>query len=166
MSETFVLVLRNTLNLTNGGYCIDTTVNSKATYQINFDTLFNNRQRFYKKCQIRCSLKSSIKPNQFLQNTVGIVSLVGLGSNNTLGANGLPILPVLFPQSATFIGSTDTYFYTRGTLCNSNGVQLCSIPYGVQNIQVVFSDMVNAVLPSADIPDYELELYFEMYDEY
>ena len=166
MGETFVLSLKNTLDLTSGGFCIDSTSNS-AKYQINFDTLFNNRHRLYKKCQVRCVLISGIKPNDFLPATIGSLNITGLSTQNSLGTSGLQVLSNLLPQTATFgTSSTGNYFFNRSTLTDANGVQLCSIPYGTQVIQVNFLSIVGVLLNASDIPDYSLELFFEMYDEY
>lgn len=162
-SETFILVLRNTLDLTKGGYCIYTTLNSKAKYQVNFDTLFNNRQRFYKKCQVRYLLTSNRLTSTPLGNVVGGIYITGLSMQNTLGAYGLPICNLLFPQNSAAV-ETGGYFFNRSSLTDVNGVQLCSIPYGTQVIGVDFVSVLDVLLQGGNIPDYDLELHFEFYD--
>jgi hypothetical protein len=162
-SETFILVLNNTLDLTEGGYCIDTTLNSRAKYQVNFNSLFNQRQRLYKKCQVRYELLSEYKGNTPLQNVVGGIYITGLSTQNTLGAYGLPIANVLLPQISSAV-EADGWFFNNRSTTDTNGVQLCSIPSGTQVIQVNFMSVLDVPLEGGNIPNYQLKLYFEFYD--
>jgi hypothetical protein len=162
-SETFTLLLNNTLDLTEGGYCIDTTLNSRAKYQVNFDSLFNQRQRFYKKCQVRYELASEYKASTALQNVIGGIYVTGLSTQNTLGAYGLPIANLLLPQISSAVQAGGWFYNIRNT-SDTNGVQLCSIPSGIQDIQVNFVSVLDVPLQGGNIPNYQLKLFFQFYD--
>jgi hypothetical protein len=162
-SETFILILNNTLDLTEGGYCIDTTLNSKAKYEVNFNSLFQQRQRFYKKCQVRYELISEYKASTLLPNVIGGIYIAGLSTQNTLGAYGLPVVNNLQPQTSAAVQSGGWFFNNRN-ISDVNGVQLCSIPSGTQVIQVNFVSVLDVPLQPGNIPNYQLKLFFEFYD--
>jgi len=163
--EVFTLQLISELTVANGGFALDTTNNSDILYQVDFDSLFNGIDKKYSKCQVRGSLVSNGRGAGDLNDSVGFVILVGLGSNNSLGINGLHICttsPLNKAESgqSQFIG----YSYATSTLMHSNGSQVSPIPSGIMQFRIQYYDAIQEILFNANMPNYSLSLQFELYD--
>lgn len=163
MSEVYGLLLSNSLTPNSGGFRISPDSNkASATYQIDFDALFQGRGHLFNKAQIRGQFITNSITYVDIATATGTVSIVGL-ANNDLGNHGAYICP-LFPEYPKF-GSPDAsgIYFNVSTLDNVQGT-VVSVPSGVRPIQVALRSVIGALLPNGDIPDYNLYLQFELYD--
>lgn len=162
--EVFTLVLMNDLPIANGGFMIDSTNNSNTKYQVDFGSLFQGRDRLYNKCQVRSQLISNGVVASTINSSVGVLSLVGLGSGNSLGTNGL-FLMFLNPSASSVSGSSTGYFYAGvSSLPTANGTQLTTIPTGIREFNIVFQSVSGVIQADANMGNYRLVLQFELYD--
>lgn len=163
--EVFTLNLISELSEQNGGFMINSTNNANILYEVDFDSLFNGRDKLYSKCQVRGSLISNGRGSGSLDDSTGFVILVGLGSNNSLGINGLHIVttyPINKQEAglSQFVG----YSYATSTLQNPNGSQVSPIPTGIKQFRIQLYDPIQELLFNANMPNYTLSLQFELYD--
>lgn len=163
--EVFTLNLISELSVANGGFVLDTTNNANILYQVDFDSLFNGRDKLYSKCQVRGSLISNGRGPGDLSDSTGFVILVGLGSNNSLGINGLHIVTT-YPINKAQAGLSQFtgYSYATSTLENPNGSQVSPMPTGIQQFRIQLYDPIQELLFNANMPNYTLSLQFELYD--
>lgn len=163
--EVATLNLISELTVANGGFALDTTNNANILYQVDFDSLFNGRDKLYSKCQVRGSLVSNGRGSGDLSDSTGFVILVGLGSNNSLGINGIHIVttyPINKQEAglSQFVG----YSYATSTLMNPSGSQVSPIPSGIRQFRIQLYDPIQELLFNANMPNYSLILQFELYD--
>jgi hypothetical protein len=161
--EYYGLLLQNQLSVSQGGFCLDTTSNANAIFQVNFDALFQGRGNLFNKCQVRGRLVSDGLGETPVQNALGFVSIIGLPSSS-FGTNGTYILP-LNPSPQTDAGDLEQtgYYFSNSSMSNRNGTQV-SIPTGIRQIQVQFRSVAGSLHVAGNIPDYSLYLEFELYE--
>lgn len=165
MKEVFTLVLCNQLTIDGGtGFALNTSNKASISYQVNFDALFNGKQKLYKKCQVRTAIISSFVAATALPNAIGSVSAVGLASGNDLGTNGLFLMNYI-PSNANASGSSTGYYFNTNVLTNLNGTQMSQVPRGVQTFSINFTNISGALQATGNVPDYRLNLQFELYDD-
>lgn len=163
MKEVFTLILCNQLDLTENGFCLNTTNNASALYQVNFDSLFNGKQKLYNKCQLRVALVTNPIAAATLDKAVGSIYITGLTSGNDLGTNGLFVCNYN-PSNASASGSSTGYYLPNNFYQNTNGTQMNQVPTGVRNFNVNFVNITGDLQPTANVPDYRMALQFELYD--
>lgn len=161
--EIFSLALTSDLSLQNGGFVLDSTNRSNVLYQVDFDSLFNNRNKIYSKCQVRCHLISTASTTSSIDSVSGSLILQGLGSGNTLGINGIQ-LANMSPTNSNVSGTLTGFFYTVSTLATANGSQVTQVPEGVRQFRIVYNSVAGTVQATASMPSYRLVLQFELYN--
>lgn len=162
--EVFTLNLISELSEANGGFMIDSTNNSNILYEVDFDALFNGKNKFYSKCQLRGSLISNGRGPGDLSDSTGFIILVGLGSINSLGINGIHVCTT-YPINKSEAGLSQFvgYSYAASTIQNPNGTQIL-IPNGIRQFRIQYYDPIQELLFNANMPNYSLILQFELYD--
>ena len=170
MSETFTLALISDKAVSDGGFMVNNSNLYNIKYQVDFDALFQGKNREYSKAQVRVQLIT----NTFNTNTtsfakvIGGISLTGLTATNSLGTTGL-FLTTYYPTNGTMTGLTNGGAYLNiSTLSFRNGTQVNTIPTGVREFNVQFSSVGGTTqikLPGEnDMPNYRMILQFELYD--
>lgn len=162
-NQVFTLVLSSDVSVSNGGFMIDNTSRANVKYQVNFDSLFENVDKKYSKCQIRAQILSQNVASSAINNATGMLILSGLGQGNSLGINGMQLL-TMSPSGAGASGVSTGYFYNVNSLVQTNGQQMTQIPKGTQNFAVQFMSIVDTLQASANIGAYKLLIQFELYD--
>lgn len=161
--EIFSLALTSDTTLQSGGFVLDSTNRSNVLYQVDFDSLFNNRNKIYSKCQVRCHLISTASTTTSIDSVSGALILQGLGSGNTLGINGIQ-LANMFPTNSNVSGTLTGFFYTINTLSSENGSQVTQVPEGVRQFRIVYNSVAGTLQATASMPSYRLVLQFELYN--
>lgn len=161
--EYFGLLLQNQLSISDGGFCLDTTSNANAVYQVDFDALFQGRGKLYNKAQVRARLISDGEGQTPIENAIGTLSILGLPSVG-LGTQGTYIMG-LTPSPQTDAGDTTAtgYYYNLSSMNNKNGTQV-GVPSGIQVIRVQCRSVLGTILAPGNMPDYSLYLEFELYE--
>ena len=161
--EIFSLALTSEILVSDGGFALDTANNSNILYQVDFDSLFNNRNKIYSICQVRCHLISTASTTSTIDAVSGSLILQGLGSGNTLGLNGIQ-LANMFPTNSSVSGTLTGFFYIINTLNSVNGSQVTQVPEGVRQFRIVYNSVAGTLQPNTSMPNYRLVLQFELYN--
>lgn len=161
--EIFSLALTSDTTLPNGGFVLDNTNRSNVLYQVDFDSLFNGRNKMYKNCQVRCQIISTASTTTTIDTVSGALILQGLGSGNSLGINGYQ-LANMSPTNSNVSGTLTGFFYTVSTLAAANGTQITQVPEGVRQFRIVFNSVAGTLQATASMPSYRLVLQFELYN--
>lgn len=161
--EVFTLALSSETLFSDGGFVLDSSNNSNILYQVDFNSLFNNRNKLYSKCQVRCHLISTASTTTTIDAVSGILVLQGLGSGNTLGLNGIQ-LANMSPTNSTVSGTLTGFFYTVSTLNALNGSQVTQVPEGIRQFRIIFNSVAGTLQPNTSMPNYRITLQFELYD--
>lgn len=164
--EAFTLLLSSTKSITDGGFMLDNTNKANVKYQVNFDALFQNRDKLYKRCQVRGQMISMLVPPSSSINSMGYFELQELGTKNTLGLVSLPITQYI---SLGRLASGDGVFGHSNNpqynyLDNLEGIELDEIPVGGKNFSIQYKNVLDNIQPDADIGDYTLLLQFELFN--
>lgn len=167
--EVFTLVLNSAKTVANGGFVLDNQTNANVLYQINFDSLFQGKNRMYKYAQLRGLLISELVSVTALPNAIGYISIVGFSQKNSLGVVASPIIFNQIPTADSPIISGSmlgAYYYNgfRSTLSSYEAYELCTLPQGIQNIQVQFTSLTDAIQAGGNLGNYNLILQFELYN--
>lgn len=148
------------------GYVIDTTLYGATQYSVNWDALFNGRNKMYKSCFVRARIVGNGEiAKSSIANATGVVSLVGLTSSRTIGneLQGLVIAPLNF-SAASVISATETGYYlnidTTASLCAPQTTP----PQGVSPITLLFSQENGSTMANANMSPYYVTLCFELFD--
>lgn len=164
MKEVFTLLLGNQLTLSTGtGFALNNTNRAAVQYQVNFDSLFNGKNKLYKKCQVRTSIITDNVAVATLDKASGSIFATGLVSGNDLGTNGL-FLMNYYPSNSNVSGSSTGYYLNKTVFNNANGTQMNAVPSGVQTFTVRFTNISSALQATANVPDYRIALQFELYE--
>jgi hypothetical protein len=163
MKEVFTLILSNQLDLTINGFALNATNKASVVYQVDFNALFNGKDKMYNKCQLRMALMTNNLAASSIALATGSILITGLASGNNLGTNGLFVANYT-PANANASGSSTGYYLPTNALLNTNGTQMNQIPTGIRQFNVNFVNLSGALQPSANIPDYRMVLQFELYD--
>lgn len=164
--ESFTLLLLSTKSVSDGGFMLDNSNDANVKYQVNFDALFQNRDKLYKRCQVRGQMISMLVPPSSSINSMGYLELQQLGTKNTLGLVSLPISQYI---SLGRLASSDTVFGHSNNpqynyLDNLEGIELDEIPVGSRNFSIQYKNVIGNLQPGADIGDYTLLLQFELFN--
>lgn len=162
--EVFTLALSSETLFSDGGFVLDSSNNSNILYQVDFNSLFNNRNKLYSKCQVRCHLISIASTTTTIDAVSGVLVLQGLGSGNTLGINGIPLISNVSPTNSNVSGTLTGFFYTISTLNAVNGSQVTSVPEGIRQFRIVFNSVAGTLQGNASMPNYRITLQFELYN--
>lgn len=166
--ESFTLLLNSEKLISQGGFVLNSDTNANVKYQVNFDELFQQRDKLYKYAQIRAQLISERVSVSPLPSSIGTISIVGLGMGDSKGTDGLPILFSLNIGSPIASGDATTgYFATSfgASLGNSErGIQFTSIPFGIREFSVQFTSTTGAIQAGGNIGNYNLLIQFELYN--
>lgn len=164
MSETFTLALTSDKSVQNGGFMINDSDKYNIQYQVNFDALFQGKNREYSKAQVRIQFISNlILANTSYSSTLGSLQLTGLTSVNSLGANGL-YLSIYYPTNGNMTGLSGGPYYNISTLSFKNGTQVATIPTGIREFNVLFTTIGGLKQTGIAPPNYRMVLQFELYD--
>jgi len=164
--EAFTLLLLSTKSVSQGGFMLDNSSDSNTQYQVNFDALFQGRDKLYKRCNLRAQMISMLVPPSSSINSMGYLEIQRLGTKNTLGLIALPITQYI---SLGRLASSDTVFGHSNNpqynyLENIDGVELDEIPVGSRNFAIQYKNVLGNIQPSADIGDYSMLLQFELFN--
>lgn len=141
---------------------------SGARYEVNFDALFQGREKFYKRCAVRGNWITDRILETQLGNVVGFLEISGLLSGHLHGDSAYPLL-ILYPSpSMNFTGNPTQNIYETGTgelnsLENEHGIQTMSVPSGVRRFFVQETSVANNSI-SEYMAGYKLVLQFELYN--
>jgi len=164
MKEVFTLLLGNQLTLSTGtGFALNNNNRAAVQYQVNFDSLFNGKNKLYKKCQVRTAIISDNVAIATLDKASGSIFATGLVSGNDLGTQGL-FLMNYSASNSNVSGSSTGYFLNTSVFDNANGTQMNAVPTNVQTFTVNFTNISGALQATANVPDYRLALQFELYE--
>lgn len=138
-------------------------------YEVNFDALFQDKQKFYKHCAVRGNWMTDLYFPTQIQNTVGFLEITGLLSGYLHGDPSYPLL-VMSPRPTPLftVDNPNGYIYETGegvlnSLENEHGLQTTSIPSGVRRFTVLETSVAdNSIVAYGSL--FELILQFELYN--
>lgn len=166
--ESFTLLLNSEKLISQGGFVINSDTNANVLYRVDFDELFQQRNKLYKYAHIRGQLISERVSSSPLPSSIGNLSIMGLGLGNTDGVEGVPLIFSLNIGSPTASGDTSLgYFMTSfgASLGNSEeGTQFTSIPYGIREFSIQYTSLTGAIQAGGNLGNYNLILQFELYN--
>jgi hypothetical protein len=164
--EVFTLLLNSTKLISNGGFVLDNSNNANVKFQVNFDALFQNRDKLYKRCQLRGQMVSLLVPPSQSIGAFGYLELQQLGTKNTLGLVALPVSQYIslgrLASSDSVFGHANNPFYNY--LENLEGIELDEIPVGGKNFSIQYKNVLGNIQSGSDIGLYTLLLQFELFN--
>lgn len=138
---------------------------NSCRYRIDWDTLFQGKNKFYKNCFVRmhCVGRNVIAVDT-IANGIGQISIVGLGYNKSWSPDtaGLVLSDVEISPALPIIDNTG-YYINTSTLDSVVAPQI-SPPQGISSITVQFTLASGALMAAANLSNYTLALYFELTD--
>lgn len=166
--EVFTLFLRET-----DGYVSD----ARVIFEVNYDALFNGRDKLYRKCQVRGNwMTTGITATQ-INNLVGVLELQGCLSGYLLGDSNYPLLciiPLPTSDSGGGIDGENIYasYHTSYTgvlpimnsLNQKDGLQTTNIPSGIQRITLNQTSVADNLLIGYTPGNFVTILQFELYN--
>lgn len=167
-SEVFTLYLQtnnqdNTAT-TNPITPIDVSNRSNITWNIDFDNLFNlkNKNNQYKFCRVRYHLTTNRFPLGSLGYDDGLGYLAcNLRTDNSLITCNNTILGLVYLQPINIVGFTDLC-YVSNTL-EEKGVDII-IPQGTQYFTLSFFNLTNTFISNINTNGYQILIQFELYN--
>lgn len=161
--EVFSLFL---YSASSRGYVIDSTNYGATQYSVNWDALFNGRNKMYKSCYVRIRMigNGDIARNS-VANATGTVSLVGLSSSRTFGneMQGLVVAPFNYGSSSVISATENGYFITIDTTTSNTPPQTVP-PQGISPLTVLMSQENGSVMANANLSPYSITIFFELFD--
>lgn len=150
-------------------YVVENANPGSCTYRVNWDMIFNDRNKFYKNCLVRCRMsgKSGMAHviSAAFNKIQGRLSVQGLAYNKQYAPDtpGL-VLALLEYSEGSYIegGINEGFYYNVNTLKNAVAPQ-CECPQGISEIVVQLIDQ-NGVIGYAYAGEFALTLEFELTD--
>jgi hypothetical protein len=139
-----------------------------VTYQVNWDALFQGKNKLYKNCFIRTRLSGASNISKdTVGNSAGVLSVVGLGYNKSVSEdiNGLVLAPVSYLASSSYSSDTGVYLDINTLPSDDGGCPQITPPQGITNISILFTeDATGNPMPVARLSNYVLTLSFKLVD--
>lgn len=163
--EVFTLLLISSRDGT-----VDPNNSASVSYMVNFDSLFQGREKLYKRCIVRSNWTTGGITATTVNNTVGVLEIQGLFSGNLLGDSSHPLL-FIYPFNSASAGTGGFYFQTTSNfntvplmgLNTAVGVET-TIPSGIRRFLINELSVVGNSL-STYTTDYSVIIQFELYNE-
>ena len=147
-------------------YVQNATLYGATQYLVNWDALFNGRNKFYKNCGVRIRLNGNGEiAKSSISNATGYISLIGLGYNRSVGNEvpGLVIGPLDFAQ-ASVISAAETGYYLKVDTTASVCAPQITAPQGITSMTVLMTQENGAQMGNANLSPYTITLCFELTD--
>lgn len=139
---------------------------SRCRYRIDWDMLFQGKNKLYKTCFVRMScVGRALIIKEYIATSIGQISVVGLGYNKSWSPDvpGLLLSPIRVSDSLPIVEAGSGYYINASTLENVIAPQI-SPPQGIGSITVNFSLPDGTPMAQARLSNYTLDLYFELKD--
>lgn len=139
---------------------------TRCRYRIDWDTLFQGKNKLYKTCFVRMNcVGRTILAVSGVADSIGQISVVGLGYNKSWSPDvpGLLLSPIKVSDGIPVVGGGGGYYINTSTLENVIAPQI-SPPQGIGSITVNFSLPDGTAMTTARLSNYTLDLYFELMD--
>lgn len=161
--EVFCLSL---YSASSRGYVINSDLYGATQYSINWDALFNGRNKLYKSCYVRVRLTGNGDiARSSVTNATGVVSLVGLSSSRTVGneIQGLVIAPLSFVLSGG-VSATETGYYIIVDTTTSQCPPQTTPPQGISPLTILMAQENGNVMANSNLSPYYISICFELFD--
>ena len=160
--EIFNLVVYSNSTLP---YVEDKTLKSSTRYRIDWDTLFQGRNKFYKNCIVRCHcVGRTVIAVDSVANGIGQISVVGLGYNRSWSPDTAGLVLSDVEVSEALPVTSGTGYYINASTLDSVVAPQISPPQGISSLTVRFTLATGAPMAEANLSHYTLALYFELTD--
>jgi hypothetical protein len=137
-----------------------------TSYSVNFDALFNGRNKLYRSCFVRLRITGNGEiAKSSISAATGVVSLVGLSSSRTIGneIQGLVVSPIQFLNGSQVSAAETGYYINIDTTASHSPPQI-SPPQGITPLTILFSQENGSVMANSNMSAYYTQIFFELVD--